>query len=166
MYAIHKIPRRLRLFLAGALLVFAALCLLETALAGQASAPAAAAVNEEETAAAYLEQLGWQIERPAAEVCEVRIPATFDAVLERYNDLQLTQQMDLRPYCGQSALRCTFRLLNYPQPVGEVRANLLLVGGKVVAGDVCTAALNGFMHGLRPEDAGFSLSAFLPRSVA
>ena len=36
---------------------------------------------------------------------------------------------------------------------GSIRANLLVYDGVVIGGDVCSVALDGFMHGFERPDA-------------
>ena len=74
---------------------------------------------------------------------------SLDSVYEEYNNLQKECGFDLSPYKGKNLTLYTYRLTNYPgEP--EAMADVLLKGEKVVGGSVYSAALDGFMHGLRP----------------
>ncbi len=85
---------------------------------------------------------------------EVIIPKPFDRVYENYNELQLKAGLDLRPYMGMRGVRYTYIVENYPRDVGEdVRANVICMDGKPVAGDIMTVSLQGFMHSLNFSDA-------------
>lgn len=97
----------------------------------------------------FLKSYGWEVSREALETEEIKIPETFDDVYNNYNRLQLQAGLDLRNYKGKKAVRYTYSVLNYPIATAEnVRANLICVKGKPVAGDIMTVSLDGFMHSL------------------
>jgi len=98
--------------------------------------------------ASYLGKLGWVVTPEPTETKEVTIPATFDAVFSDYNTLQKQQGFDLSKYSGQQVTVCTFRVTNYPVQ-GDVLATLYLYKGRVIAGDIHSTAIDGFMHGLK-----------------
>lgn len=74
------------------------------------------------------------------EVVEVTIPAEWGAVYENYNALQRRGGFDLEPYKGQNCLRYTYAL-----PELNARGNVLVLGGKVIGGDICSITLDGIM---------------------
>lgn len=95
----------------------------------------------------YLRSFGWKVIENPVEVVELTIPQTFDVVYNRYNALQKKQGFDLERYRGSRVKRYTYQITNYQgQPLA--RANLLVLNGTVIGGDVSTTAINGFMHGL------------------
>ncbi len=106
------------------------------------------ATNEERVN--FLRNFGWEIVNEPAEIVEVVIPETFDSTYSAYNDLQKTQGMNLENYKGMRAVRYTYSVKNYPKAAeGEgVEANLLVVDKQIVAGDVTSVKLGGFMQGL------------------
>jgi len=100
--------------------------------------------------AAFLSQFGWEAGEDPLEVSEVIIPAEFDETYMKYNDIQKAQNMDLSAYAGKRVKRWTYEIRNYPGYEGKpgvVQANLLIDKGVVVAGDVCSLELGGFLHG-------------------
>ena len=100
---------------------------------------------------AYLAQMGWTAEEiPVAEQV-VQLPKEFPPVLEQYNTLQIQQGFDLKAYRGKEVTMYTYRLLEYPSPPeqGDVYACLYVYRGTVIGGDVHTASMMGFMHGLK-----------------
>ena len=97
----------------------------------------------------FLKQYGWEVEEAALEVVQVTIPKQFDSVYLEYNELQKSQGLDLVKYQGKPAKRWTYRILNYPGAQGEVVANLLLYGNRIIACDVCSTELGGFMQGVQ-----------------
>lgn len=98
---------------------------------------------------AYLASLGYRADPASEELREVRLPETFDALLEDYNALQLAQGWDLRAARGKPCLCCSYDLVGYPGRDGRVIATLYLFRGRVIGGDVHTAAVDGFMRPLR-----------------
>lgn len=106
---------------------------------------------------AFLSQFGWKITEDPIEVAEVIIPAEFDEVYTKYNELQKTQNFDLQPYSTMRVKRWTYEVLNYPgyeNRSGVVQANLLIYDGVVIGGDICSVELDGFMQGFDfPESA-------------
>ncbi len=97
----------------------------------------------------FLSGFGWEVRETADSQAAVRIPDVFDKVYENYNIIQKTSGLDLLPYCGKSGTRYTFIVTNYPLDVGEtVYANVIIIDGEPVGGDIMTVSLSGFMHGL------------------
>jgi len=96
----------------------------------------------------FLDSYGWQVSDETVKT--VTIPAVFNAVYENYNAIQRQQGFDLRTYAGQEALCCQYRVVNYPDYHAEVQATLLVFDGKIIGGDICSLALDGFMHGFAP----------------
>ena len=100
--------------------------------------------------AAALEDYGWVVDKKPVDEAEVIIPNPFDLVYKNYNEIQLEAGLDLTPYMGMSGRRYTYIVKNYPKDVGEqVYANVICINGEVVAGDIMTVSLGGFMHSLK-----------------
>ena len=162
-YAVKSSKKKLAVIAGGVAVLIAVLILI---LIRAGSAPSAAnpgdisirAENEQERIA-FLSQYGWDVREEPVKVEEVLIPNEFDDVYTNYNEIQLKQGFDLNPYKGCRAKRWTYTILNYPdsdgiQPTdGSVRANLLIYDGVVIGGDVCSVALDGFMHGSEPDSS-------------
>lgn len=100
--------------------------------------------GSEEQRQAFLASLGYEVDSP--EVEEVLLPEVFDEVLEQYNALQ-AEGMDLKPYHGKRVKVWSYQVRNYPVE-GEVLAHLYLYENKIIGGDICSPAMDGFMHGL------------------
>ena len=96
----------------------------------------------------YLNSLGWEVSEEPIEEQTVLIPRVFSQVYEDYNELQKSQGFDLEKYCGCEAIRYSYSVNNYPGEEGAVIADLLIYRGKVIAGDVQSTSINGFMQGL------------------
>ena len=109
-------------------------------------------VESVEDEIAFLAQFGWEVEPAPLESATVTIPAEFDKVFAAYNELQRAQGLDLSQYSGRVVERHTYRITNYGDGQTQVLANLLILRGRVIGGDVCAAQSNGFLHGFaRPE---------------
>lgn len=106
-------------------------------------------IRGSDDAAAYLEELGWQVSPTPLEVQDIVIPREFGGVYESYIELQRRQGFRLEEYGGMSATRYTFTVLNYPGGQKDIVADLVVYGSSVIAGDIQSTAVNGFMEGLR-----------------
>lgn len=109
-------------------------------------------VKTADDAAAFLGQFGWLVDAGSAETREVTIPAEFDKVFAGYNEMQKAQGLDLSKYKKKTVTRHTFTVTNYEDqvpdaPAGTVYANVLVYRGRVIGGDICSADVNGFIHG-------------------
>ena len=97
---------------------------------------------------AFIRSLGWEVNTEPISVEEVIIPQEFDDVYRNYNTIQKKQGLDLEKYKGKRMKRYTYEVTNYPGQSQNVYANLLLLDGKLVGGDISSTNLDGFMHGL------------------
>ncbi len=95
-----------------------------------------------------LEGYGWTVNKEPLEFMEVRIPEEFDGVYNDYNEIQKKQGLDLMKYSGKRAMKYTYSITNHPSKEEGVVANLIIYRNKLIAGDVCSPKLGGFMHGL------------------
>lgn len=149
-----KLNKKKLLAAAVVLLAAALLAVILLSILG-AEGTSSPAVRSAEDAAAYLRSLGWQPEPEPIEVQELVIPRDFSRVYEQYAALQREQGFELERWAGMKATRYSFRLLNYPGGQ-DVVADLLVCGESVVAGDVQSTALDGFMEGLTAHAPGVS----------
>jgi hypothetical protein len=95
----------------------------------------------------FLRKFGWEVEATPKSETDVTIPTEFDAVFVGYNDLQKLQGLDLSRYKRKSVTRYTYVITNYPEYDGTVYANLLIYRGRIIGGDICAEASDGFIHG-------------------
>ena len=97
----------------------------------------------------YLGTFGWTVSGEPKETVEVVIPKDFDDTYKEYNLLQKSQGFDLSDYKGKTVTRYTYEIQNYPSKTSDtVNVNILVYKNKVIAGDVTSTSLGGFMHGL------------------
>lgn len=154
-----KLPPRRRLAALGAVVVFVCVLVLAvTALGGGREAAAAGEVaspkgiRTAEDRLAYLGAYGWLVSKEPLSVEELLVPKELGSEYADYLALQSSQGFDLAKYAGKTVKRYTYQVLNYPTGEQGVQVSLLLYKNTVVAADVLSPALNGFIHGLtRPE---------------
>ena len=108
-------------------------------------------VKSNEDRIAFLSQFGWEVEGTPIEEKEVTIPSEFDKVFAGYNEIQRQQGLDLSKYKKKNVMRYTYKVTNYPEYEGDVYANILVYRGRVVGGDICSADVSGFVHGLEKK---------------
>jgi hypothetical protein len=96
----------------------------------------------------FLEQFGWEVKAEPIAAVEVTIPEEFDKIFTGYNEIQKRQGLDLSKYKKKTVMRYTYEVTNYEGEEGTVYANILVYRNRVVGGDVCSADVTGFMHGL------------------
>ncbi len=111
-------------------------------------------VKSVDAAAEFLAQFGWVADAGSAETAEVTIPAEFDKVFAGYNELQKSQGLDLSKYKKKTVTRYTFTVTNYGGYEGTVYANVLVYRGRVIGGDICSADVDGFIHGFEKPTEG------------
>ena len=86
------------------------------------------------------------IETEAYEVTEVKIPENFGKVYQRYNELLKNGGYDLSPYKGKKCTRYTYLI-----PPLNARANILVLGGKIIGGDISGITIDSIMIPLEKE---------------
>ncbi len=95
----------------------------------------------------FIKQFGWEVEAQPLKEQQVVIPKDFDKVFAAYNEIQRKQGLDLSSFKKKSVMRYTYAVTNYPDYEGEVYINILVYRNNVIGGDVCSADVNGFVHG-------------------
>ena len=104
-------------------------------------------IRGEDDAERFLAQFGWIVDATPIEVSEVTMPDEFDKIFAAYNEIQKEQGLNLVKYKRKKLTRYTFEITNYEGYEGKVLANVLVYRGRVVGGDVCSADVDGFVHG-------------------
>ena len=102
----------------------------------------------------FLNQFNLKVSPEPVEETEINIPSQFNKVYEKYNAIQKENGLDLEKYKGKTCTKYTYKVLNYKGKEGEVRANILILDGKVIGGDICSVELDGFMHGFIKNESG------------
>lgn len=137
-------------------LVIAIVCLIPTYSESEAT-PAAeisyGRIYENSDRLNFISQFGWEVTEEPTETVEVVVPENFDTVYLGYNEMQKEQGLNLAKYKGKTVTRYTYKVTNYPDYEGTVYVSLLVYKNKIVGGDVCSADVNGFVHGFEAPDA-------------
>lgn len=108
-------------------------------------------VKNNEERIEYLNSFGWEVDSTPIEEESIVIPRKLSSVYEEYNKIQQTQGFDLSEFGGMEAVRYTYKVLNYPD-ADNVVADIIVFRNEVIAADVQSTSLDGFMHGLKlPE---------------
>ena len=137
--------KALRIVVIAAVILTALILLRENVKTDEVSTP--------EGRAAFLQQFGWEIDLSSEDVRTVQLPNVLEGMLLRYNEIQLEQGYDLTRHLGENCRQYTYRITNYPDPEQTVLATLYVQGEHVIAGDIHSTALNGFLQGLSKETA-------------
>lgn len=97
----------------------------------------------------FLHEQGWEIDRSTEEHKTVIIPEVLEGVMEEYNRMQLAQEYDLSRHLGEKCEQYTYELTNYPGYDGKVFITIYVQGREIIAGDIHTTSIDGFMHGIK-----------------
>lgn len=95
----------------------------------------------------FIAALGWQADAGSEQYRGVIIPDTLDGVMADYNAMQLEQGYDLNKHLGERCEQYTYILTDYPDSA-TVYITLYVQGRQLIAGDIHTASISGFMHGI------------------
>lgn len=97
----------------------------------------------------YIEGLGWEINHTPSEISHLTLPKEFDVVYETYNSVQINSGFDMSPYKGKGVSRYSYKVLNHiKSEETEVIASVFVYENQIIAGDICSTAINGFMHAI------------------
>lgn len=100
----------------------------------------------------YIRSYGWEVSPIPKEKTLTLIPEVFSSTLEDYNNMQLKSGFDLKPLCGKEIVRFSYRLLNHPLDKNYARVNIFVYKGEIVAADVSSTKLDGFMHSIEKKN--------------
>lgn len=132
-----------------AVIAITLICLILLAGRGEAQKLPGEKLPSCETRVAFLMSLGWEADPSSEVVQEITLPETFNEVLKSYNELQLQQGYDLSHYCGKTCVLYTYTLKSYPNSTTDVVACLYLYKDRLIAGDIHSVAMDGFIHGIK-----------------
>ncbi|MDR1736594.1 MAG: DUF4830 domain-containing protein [Oscillospiraceae bacterium] len=133
---------------AGAILIAVIVLIASNNRADAANVGAVKNIKTNDDRVAYLMSLGWDVSGEPVDTQEVLIPGQWDEVLENYETLQSDQGMSLEKYKNKRVTRYTYQVLNHPSGESQVYACLLVYKNRVIAGDIQSYALDGFMESL------------------
>lgn len=96
----------------------------------------------------YFAELGYSVKKDPVSKTSEKLAKKFDAVMERYNDLQRSQGYDLEKYKGKSVTGYTYEVLSLPDKtrMGDEKyfATIIVHNDKVVAADLCCPETNEY----------------------
>lgn len=144
MCASIRLPIR-RLLLCLALLGALYLCWW----AGARNTPASSVLNGAalQNQLTLLSAYGWEVDpEPTCET--ITLPEEFPPGYDSYLALQAECGYDLAPYAGATVSRYTYPVRNYPGWESGIYADLLVLDGTVIGGDIRSSQLDGFMQSL------------------
>lgn len=110
-----------------------------------AVAPCAGSAEETTLCLQTLMNFGWEVDSEPISVEPVTLSLGAD---DPYLRLQTQAGFDLTSVLGRTVTRYTFLIRNYPTGEAGIYADVLVLDGRVVGGDVRCTALNGFLHSL------------------
>ncbi len=99
----------------------------------------------------FLGELGWEVDPTSEDMRIVQLPEVLEGMLKDYNEIQLKQGYDLSKHLGETCQQYCYRVTNYPDQSQTVLVTLYIQGDRVIAGDVHSTALKGFLQGLKQE---------------
>ena len=107
-------------------------------------------VSNNDSRVAFLKGFGWEVTTSPVESGQVKIPQNSSEVFDRYNALQKKAGFDLEDYRGKTVKKYTYKILNYPSAEKDdiIKADLLVLDGRVIGGDIYSPRLDGFIMGL------------------
>lgn len=97
----------------------------------------------------YLSGYGWEIDQSSEERRTVLLPKEFEGALADYGAMQTEQGYDFASYAGLECTQYTYIVTNYEGSSETVYATLYVKSARVIGGDIHSAAIDGFMHGIR-----------------
>ena len=96
----------------------------------------------------YLASLGWNCDAASEQYREIQLPDEFAGIMADYNELQKRNGFDLTRCAGEKCSQYTYSLTEHAGSL-TVYAVIYVYRGRVIGGDIHTAAIDGYMHGLR-----------------
>lgn len=113
-------------------------------------------VKNEKEARSYLESLGWVLGETSLGVETLWVPQVLDESYQDYLSLQASQGFpSLENLTGQKVTQYRYTILNHPSGEAQVEVHLLSYEGEIVAGEVLSSQVGGFLHGLAmPQETG------------
>jgi hypothetical protein len=99
----------------------------------------------------YLQSLGWDVS--GEPVCDqVLMPDSFSDAYSGFLAIQEKGGFDLTACAGQTVTRYTFTLNNYPTGEQGILADVMVLDGRIVGGEIRSPKLDGFMRALVARD--------------
>ena len=121
----------------------------QTASAVAAQSGERKGIKSKEDRIAYLAEFGWAVAEDPVETMELQFPDSFeDDIYQDFLAIQTEQGFDPAQYAGKRVKRYAYTITNYPTGEEGVVADLYIYRNTVIAGEVLSPKLDGFLHGL------------------
>ena len=148
-----KLTKKTFGIIAAALLLIVGLIIALCSCGKGDTAETSGKLSEKDELMQFITSLGYAPDGEKHSMREVVVPSNFDEVYTKYNELQKQQGLDLSRYKRKKVTRYTYVVENYPDYEGTVYANMLVYRNKVIGGDICSADVEGFLHGFENKTA-------------
>ncbi|MEG1942366.1 MAG: DUF4830 domain-containing protein, partial [Angelakisella sp.] len=102
----------------------------------------------EEERVEWLQSLGWQVEEQSETAIAVTIPQEFDEIYSQYAIMQRKGGFHLERHKGKTATKYCYAITNYGDGSEAAVASILQRGDRVIAADLSSARLGGFLKPL------------------
>ncbi len=106
-------------------------------------------VSQQKGRIKYLASYGWEVDAASEEERSVLLPKSFEGAVREYAGMQTAQGYDFESYAGLECRQFTYTVTDYADFDGTVYAVLYVKGTRVIGGDIHSADIDGFMHGIR-----------------
>lgn len=107
--------------------------------------------SDKEHRLSYLSSLGWSCKELDNKTREITIPSQFNEIYQNYAQMLKESGYDIYAYRGEKATVYRYELLNFKGDSGyqkDVGITLIVSNGKIIAGDISSNLLDGFMKAL------------------
>ena len=95
----------------------------------------------------YINSLNYKVEDETPTEKQITIPVKFNKVYNKYNELQRKAGFNLKDYCGKTVTMFTYKLKD------NYYANIIVLNGRVIGGDICSNSLYGEMLPLKKRQS-------------
>lgn len=102
---------------------------------------------------AWLTSMGWEVEATPSSELSVVIPAKFDELYSQYAILQRQGGFRLEKHRGKTADKYCYTITNYGSGEQTAVASILQRGDRIIAADLSSARLGGFLKPMLPRSA-------------
>lgn len=106
-------------------------------------------ISNEDERQSFIKSMGWEVSKEYSSCKVVTIPAEFNEVYEKYNEIQKEQGFNLEKYKGEKVEIYTYEVYNCNDGQENVYINIMVYEDKLIGGDVSCTDINGFMQGLK-----------------
>ncbi len=97
----------------------------------------------------FLKTNGWQLDEASLSSDEILFTFENSEALKEYSDLQESQGFLISEYIGKRVIRFSCNILNYPGYFSDnsIYANVFVFDDKIIAADICSVKIDGFLQG-------------------